>query len=404
MEKIDRAKKYLEKVPGAIAGQAGDTWTFRIACILVAGFDLQQKDALAVLRDWNKKCSPPWEEEELEQKLTNAVLYAGEPKGNKNKMRADQLGVKTVYGFEAIPLKDFLLKDFGSLNAFVSNLLFAGGLSLLSSKPKTGKTSILKHLALCLARGENFLNRSSTKTKVLFFALEENAKKLQEAFKEMSASDEDILIITRRPKQDVREAFIEIVKKHSPCFIIVDTLGKLERIEDFNSYSEVSSTIAEYESLARETNSHILLSHHLSKGDKDSEDGILGSTALFGAVDTAIFLRKDSDGKRSISTTQRYGDSMEPTYIKMLANKSFELLGSKAEVYESNIDERILECLSKGRLTEKEVRDLVKGKTKEVSNRLRSLAQSGAIYKTGTGKKNDPFLYELDASSPLRKQ
>lgn len=77
----DRAKRYIATIPPAVAGQHGDTATFRVCCRLVRGFDLDDDDAFAVLADWNRTCEPPWSEHDLRSKLAAARRYGREPVG-----------------------------------------------------------------------------------------------------------------------------------------------------------------------------------------------------------------------------------------------------------------------------------------------------------------------------------
>ena len=57
---IERARRYVAKCPPAISGQAGHDATFHVACVLVNGFAFGEPDALALLREWNQSCLPPW--------------------------------------------------------------------------------------------------------------------------------------------------------------------------------------------------------------------------------------------------------------------------------------------------------------------------------------------------------
>ena len=68
-------------VEPAIAGQHGDLHTFRVCCRIVRGFALSDDDALAVLRNWNDRCEPPWTERELRDKVLRARKYGREPIG-----------------------------------------------------------------------------------------------------------------------------------------------------------------------------------------------------------------------------------------------------------------------------------------------------------------------------------
>ena len=78
---MERALRYLERVPPAITGQHGDAHTFRVCCRLVRGFALADDEALAVLERWNAHCQPPWSDADLRDKLRGARKYGREPIG-----------------------------------------------------------------------------------------------------------------------------------------------------------------------------------------------------------------------------------------------------------------------------------------------------------------------------------
>ncbi len=78
---VERARAFLRHVAPAIAGQHGDTRTFRVCCRLARGFDLADDEALRALDEWNARCDPPWSEDDLRQKLRNARRYGREPHG-----------------------------------------------------------------------------------------------------------------------------------------------------------------------------------------------------------------------------------------------------------------------------------------------------------------------------------
>ena len=78
---VERALRYVERVPPAIAGHHGDVHTFQVCCRLVRGFALDDDEALAVLERWNANCCPPWDEAELRDKLRRARKYGREPIG-----------------------------------------------------------------------------------------------------------------------------------------------------------------------------------------------------------------------------------------------------------------------------------------------------------------------------------
>lgn len=70
---IARARAYAAATPGAISGHDGHNQTFSLACALVNGFALNEGEALALLREWNAACQPPWGEHELVHKVRSAT-------------------------------------------------------------------------------------------------------------------------------------------------------------------------------------------------------------------------------------------------------------------------------------------------------------------------------------------
>jgi hypothetical protein len=69
----ERIEHYLDACPPAISGQRGHNALFKVAIILVRGFDLSQEAALPFLRRYNTRCQPPWNEDELKHKLSSAA-------------------------------------------------------------------------------------------------------------------------------------------------------------------------------------------------------------------------------------------------------------------------------------------------------------------------------------------
>lgn len=84
MNVIERAARYLERLPSAISGAGGHDATFRAASCLVHGFALPEAEALALLRRWNDShCEPPWNEAELSHKIKSALAKAPDkPRGH----------------------------------------------------------------------------------------------------------------------------------------------------------------------------------------------------------------------------------------------------------------------------------------------------------------------------------
>jgi hypothetical protein len=79
IDPVERARRYLSRVPPAVAGEHGDVHTFRVCCRLVRGFALEDDQALRALSEWNMRCQPPWTTSDLHDKLRRARRYGREP-------------------------------------------------------------------------------------------------------------------------------------------------------------------------------------------------------------------------------------------------------------------------------------------------------------------------------------
>lgn len=67
-----RASAYVSKMQPAISGSGGHTATFLVARKLVQDFGLGDADALAIMRHYNARCQPPWSEQDLARKVSEA--------------------------------------------------------------------------------------------------------------------------------------------------------------------------------------------------------------------------------------------------------------------------------------------------------------------------------------------
>lgn len=79
--RVKRARAYVSRMPVAVSGSRGHDATFRVALVLLRGFELPEADALDVLREYNATCTPPWSERELAHKVKQAAERARVPYG-----------------------------------------------------------------------------------------------------------------------------------------------------------------------------------------------------------------------------------------------------------------------------------------------------------------------------------
>lgn len=295
-------------------------------------------------------------------------------------------------------LKDLLDSPEEKTPFIVDNLLPSGGTSIVVAKPKVGKTTLLRQMALSISRGRIFLDRYTSQGPVIYFSVEEKVNEIRSHFKAMGADgSEPIYIFADRAPRDTIEQLAPIIKEIKPALLILDTLFKIIRVKDTNDYAAVSNALEPIQEIARNTGTHIMGVHHAGKGEREGADGILGSTAIFGAFDTAIILGR-SGNKRTIKSIQRYGSDLETSALLYDKATRSSMLGP--EDWKVKADERADEVLSfirkAGRpATSAEIKEAT-GMDKEVLSRtLKSMVSSGKINVRGLGVRGDPNLYSI---------
>ena len=62
------ARNYVKKMKPAVEGKGGDAETFKVVCTLENDYALPFEEAWPILMEWNDRCVPPWDEDELVRK------------------------------------------------------------------------------------------------------------------------------------------------------------------------------------------------------------------------------------------------------------------------------------------------------------------------------------------------
>jgi AAA domain len=138
-------------------------------------------------------------------------------------------------GLRLTTLGELLEEPDEAVSWLLYGMLPAGGLSLLAAKPKVGKSTLARCLALAVARGEEFLGRSTIAGSVIYLALEEKRDEVRKHFADLGAmGDEPIHIHCSAAPQDALPALCEAVKQFKPVLVIVDPVLRMVRVRDAN--------------------------------------------------------------------------------------------------------------------------------------------------------------------------
>ncbi len=77
---VERARRYLSKIPQPQIGNGSDAATLYAAARVVRGFDVAESDAIALLTEWAGD-RPGWTREWIARKVQSALRYGTEPIG-----------------------------------------------------------------------------------------------------------------------------------------------------------------------------------------------------------------------------------------------------------------------------------------------------------------------------------
>jgi hypothetical protein len=221
----------------------------------------------------------------------------------------------------------------------------------------------------------------------------------------MGGTDESLHLHVGAAPASSREglqALAVAIAMYQPALVVVDPIFKLVRVKDSSDYAELTRELEPIIELARNTGCHIALTHHLGKMVREGGDDVLGSTAIFGAVDTLLLMRRLKDNQRTINSVQRYGTDLAETAVPMDEEHGTVGLGELVTVIKlEDAKARVLATLEKFAEDYWPPTDKIRESAALERNlcwrAIQELAEAGEIQRRGAGKPRDPFQYHRRA-------
>jgi AAA domain len=289
---------------------------------------------------------------------------------------------------EAEEVVDYLVKDriaFGSVN-------------LLAGKPKAGKSTAARALALEVARGGSWLGAACLPRPVWYAVLEDKRSEVRRHYRQMGATGQEPVRFIFAADDTLLEKLHALARHEHPGLIVVDTLQRLIKAENLNDYAEVTTKLTPVLRLARDTNAAVVLVHHAGKADRAGIDTVLGSTALAGSVDN-IFLVNRTERYRLLSSIQRIGPDLPETVITMSEQGQVLAGPSRHDADVDVLQQALVAALHSGSLTRADLLDQVEARRQVKLEALRKAVASGTIIRSGAGSKVDPHRFSLPVGS-----
>ena len=278
--------------------------------------------------------------------VNNNSISNNPPKNNSKMLETVSMAelYDTVYPSKP-PLIDGLL--------YTGTYLFAGA-------PKLGKSFLMAQIAYHISRGIPLWDYPARKAAVLYLALEDDYRRLQERLYRMFGTDgADNLFFSVSAGNlgnGLDEQLQEFMKRHIDTrLIIIDTLQKVREVGGDNySYANDYEIITKLKRFSDSYGICILLVHHTRKqGSDDKFDMISGTTGLLGAADGAFLLQKEKRTGNA-ATLEISGRDQQDQKLYLVRNTEtlvWELERADTELWKEPPEpllERIAEVLSLG--------------------------------------------------------
>ena len=335
---LRRAERWLRDREPAIEGAGGNEWTYRTAAAL-ADMGLSEEAVLALMAgEWNDRCQPSWQDDELEGVVTNATRYR-QNGGGQHAAR----DLATVY---AGALQDAEGPGDGSSGNegpgkrsrfrprseaeqdegveptwLIPGLIPDNEAVMLYGPTQSYKSFIALDLALSVAAGVPLFAGAPTRAGPVFYAALEGRRNIEKlrrpAWKREHGITEPIPFYSlpapmRISPEDCEEWEAEIraflKPGERPGLIVLDTVAKVLSGKNENDAKDMGDLIAWTDGLVDRFQCPVLAVHHTGR-DATHSRGSSAADAGFGSIIVATAHRETKMVRIHV---QKHKDAEEP--------------------------------------------------------------------------------------------
>jgi hypothetical protein len=294
----------------------------------------------------------------------------------------------------------------------VDQLFKEASFNICAGGPKSGKSSLMRQLAVAVSRGEPFLDCPTKQGDVLYLCPDEqDATELRRSFNQLGAGD-GVLVSTFPVNRysliaDLKDAILE---HPQVSLIVLDTLEKTVSMEDLNDYIKTLSDLEPLVCFATEHKLTVVGTHHTNKRQSTSVSGaMMGSNGLGSVATTSLEVLVDHAGKRYLRSMQRYSRELERTELHFdpfrltfsLGQSESSKSKEKAIFKVKDLQKRIMDFICSNPSTQqKAITDAIPANKQQILRELKEMEAKGVITTKGTGRRNNPTLY-FPAAIPM---
>jgi DNA-binding Lrp family transcriptional regulator len=283
---------------------------------------------------------------------------------------------------------------------FVVPGIFVEGLTLFAGKPKIGKSWLILHAAIAVARGGFTLGEiHCLEGDVLYCALEDNERRMQARMTKLLGATQQpwpkrLTFCHELPRLGAGGADVIrdwIVSHPQARMVAIDPLAMIRALKklDESSYQSDYLALIELRKLANEHGIALPVVHHLRKAEADDPfDTISGTLGLTGAVDSMLVLKRDAYGGYILHGKGRDLLEVEKAMSFDRNACTWRIEGDAAPVRRSSERTAILTAITEASepIGPGDIADATGMKATNVRQLLGKLAKEGVIEKVERGR------------------
>ena len=252
-----------------------------------------------------------------------------------------------VSALQTVSMNELYDRVFSSRPSIIDGLLYLG-VYLLAGAPKVGKSFMVAQIAYHVSMGIPLWDRTVQKGTVLYLALEDNYKRLQDRMSRMfgveGTEDLHFAVYAQQVSNGLEEQMEQFLKSYPETrLIIIDTLQKVRELSaaDGVSYADDYQVISRFKLFADTHEVCVLLVHHTRKTmSEDRFNMISGTTGLLGCADGALVLFKSSrtENRVSLDITGRDQQDQRLNLVRDKEHLTWEFDSEETEEQIENMD------------------------------------------------------------------
>lgn len=346
--RVARAHAYAAKMPPAIEGAGGHAATWAVARWIVADLGLSEAEAMDVMREYNKRCKPPWDERDLRHKVRDAAkARVSNPVADRPRYDDEQPEESGVWVTGADPLaglthlnkvalvgRDKILKLAGEPISYIwQDIAVAGTIVLISGPPAEGKTTLLfLILAARLNYGEpvgllgrQILPAEPGKYVVLVegeHSEHSTSRKLVKSFEILGLDDaglDRVVVVARKAvllgSPEWRDV-VELIRRGMVSDVALDTIARIAPADANDEREQVAvfAQVAQAIETTPKGQTQPLawaVAHNRKNGEGDGLAMVSGSAQRTGQADTVLMVKGEKVGGQTVSSTVTFAKLRE---------------------------------------------------------------------------------------------